>query len=193
MNHVISGLFSGNAVVCKVSEYTSWSASFYLRIVRAALVSCGHSPDLVQVITGFGDAGAALVASPNISKIIFTGSDAVGRHVMRGAAANLTPVVLELGGKDPMVICSDAELSHVVPIAMRGVFQNCGQNCIGVERLFVHSALHDSFVEEMHALVKELKQGFPLAKDGSGRDMGAMVMPAQLVLIQASSSVDERG
>ena len=68
MNHVISGLFSGNAVVCKVSEYTSWSASFYLRIVRAALVSCGHSPDLVQVVTGFGDAGAALVASPLISK-----------------------------------------------------------------------------------------------------------------------------
>jgi acyl-CoA reductase-like NAD-dependent aldehyde dehydrogenase len=107
LNHVISGLFSGNAVVSKVSEHTSWSSSYFTRIVRAALVANGHDPDVVQTITGFGDSGAALVAHPDVDKIIFTGSPAVGKLVMAGAAPYLKPVILELGGKDPMVFMED--------------------------------------------------------------------------------------
>jgi len=76
LNHIISGLFAGNAVVSKPSEYTSWSGGYFLRLVREVLVAAGHSPDLVQVVTGFADAGAALVAS-NVDKIIFTGSPGV--------------------------------------------------------------------------------------------------------------------
>ena len=73
-NHVVSGLFAGNAVVSKVSEYTSWSSRYFGAIVAAALTACGHDPDLCPIVTGFGEAGAALVACPGIDKIIFTGT-----------------------------------------------------------------------------------------------------------------------
>jgi len=129
LNHVISGLFSGNAVVSKVSEYTTWSAAYFTRIVKAALEAHGHDPDVVQTLTGLGECGAALVQSPHVDKIIFTGSPAVGRKVMSGCAPNVKPCILELGGKDPMVFCDDVKIDDVVPWAMRGCFQNCGQNC----------------------------------------------------------------
>jgi acyl-CoA reductase-like NAD-dependent aldehyde dehydrogenase len=129
LNHVISGLFSGNAVVSKVSEYTSWSAAYFTRIIKAALEVNGHDSDVVQTLTGLGECGQALVQSPYVDKIIFTGSPAVGRKVMSGCAPSLKPCVLELGGKDPMVFCDDVKLDDVVPWSMRGCFQNCGQNC----------------------------------------------------------------
>jgi acyl-CoA reductase-like NAD-dependent aldehyde dehydrogenase len=97
-------------VVCKVSEYTSWSALIFKKIIQEALRVNGHSTDLVQIITGLGDAGAALVQCSLIDKIIFTGSPAVGRKVMEGASKVLKPVVLELGGKDPMVFCEDVNI-----------------------------------------------------------------------------------
>lgn len=96
--------------MCKVSEYTSWSAIYFAEIVHAALRVNGHSPDLVQLVTGLGDTGAALVQCPLVDKIIFTGSPAVGRKVMEGASKVLKPVVLELGGKDPMVFCDDVKI-----------------------------------------------------------------------------------
>lgn len=187
MNHVISGLFSGNAVVSKVSEHTSWSASYFGRIVEAALVANGHSPDLVQTVTGFGEAGAALVSCPNVDKIIFTGSPGVGKLVMKGAAPYLKPVVLELGGKDPMVFCDDVKLSDVTSWAMRGCFQNCGQNCCGVERLFVYEKIHDEFLKEIKGRVDALRQGVPLACCGNTGDVdcGAMVMEGQIDIIQS--------
>jgi len=107
LNHVISGLFSGNAVVTKVSEHTSWSAGYFTRMAKAALTIHGHDPDVVQTITGFGEAGAALVQCQDVDKIIFTGSPAVGKKVMEGCSKTLKPCVLELGGKDPMVFCED--------------------------------------------------------------------------------------
>lgn len=97
-------------MVCKVSEYTSWSAMLFEKIIHEALRVNGHSTDLVQIITGLGDAGAALVQCSLIDKIIFTGSPAVGRKVMEGASKVLKPVVLELGGKDPMVFCEDVNI-----------------------------------------------------------------------------------
>jgi acyl-CoA reductase-like NAD-dependent aldehyde dehydrogenase len=193
MNHVISGLFSGNAVVSKVSEHTSWSsANYFSRMVHAALVANGHNPDLVQVVTGFGDAGAALVDCNDVDKIIFTGSPQVGRLVMKGCAMapSLKPVVLELGGKDPMVLCDDVKLEEVMPWAMRGCFQNCGQNCCGVERIFVYESIHDEFVDNILQKIKALRQGPPLCKASNrvngpdGMDCGSMVMDSQCDLIQ---------
>jgi len=189
MNHVISGLFSGNAVVSKVSEHTSWSsANYFARIVHAALVVNGHNPDIVQVITGFGDAGAALVDCDDVDKIIFTGSPQVGRLVMQGCAkANrLKPVILELGGKDPMVFCEDVKLEEVIPWSMRGCFQNCGQNCCGVERIFVYESIHDEFLDRILPRIKELRQGPPLCSSASGGfDCGSMVMDRQCDFIQS--------
>ena len=191
INHIISGLFSGNAVVVKVSEHTSWSADYFYRFVREALVQAKNSgvvpmasPDLVQVITGFGESGAALVSS-GVDKIIFTGSTQVGRMVMQGAAKakTLTPCVLELGGKDPFIIMEDADLNSVFKLLMRGVFQNCGQNCIGVERVYVHEKLYKNFLILATEKIKNLRQGKPFSKGTC--DLGATTMPGQLAIIES--------
>ena len=131
LNHVLSGIFAGNGVVTKCSEHTTWSSLRCHAVCRAALAACGHDPELVQLCTGGAAAGRALVACPHVDKVFFTGSPGVGRAVMAGAAPHLKPVVLELGGKDAMVFCEDVKLADVVPWAMRGCFQNCGQNCCG--------------------------------------------------------------
>ena len=184
LNHIISGLFAGNAVVSKVSEYTSWSGDFYLRSVRAALVSAGYSPDLVQIVTGLGETGAALVESPNINKVIFTGSDRIGKLVMKGAAKNLTPVVLELGGKDPFIVCDDVDLGWLKNTALRGVFQNNGQNCIGIERIFVEGKLYQPFIDMMVKSVQTLRQGVPIGNGGKV-DIAAMTNPGALENIES--------
>ncbi|KAL7548375.1 hypothetical protein ACHAWF_011668 [Thalassiosira exigua] len=183
LNHVLSGIFSGNGVVTKCSEHTSWSSVYFHSVCRAALEANGFDPELVQLCTGMAETGKALVECPHIDKIFFTGSPNVGRHVMKGAAPHLKPVVLELGGKDAMVFCDDVKLKDVIPWAMRGCFQNCGQNCCGVERLFVYESISKDFVKAMVERVGSMKQGCPL---GVGDvDCGAMVMDAQCDLIQA--------
>ena len=186
LNHVISGIFSGNAVVSKVSEHTSWSSTYFGKICRMALEVNGHDPDLVQTVTGFGESGAALVACDDVDKIIFTGSPGVGRKVMEGASKYLKPVILELGGKDPMVFCDDVKIKDVVPWALRGCFQNCGQNCCGVERLFVYESVQEEFIDAVLPRVKSLRQGIPLATCGADGDVdcGAMVMEGQIGIIQ---------
>jgi acyl-CoA reductase-like NAD-dependent aldehyde dehydrogenase len=141
------------------------------------------SPDLVQVITGFGEAGAALVSS-GVDKIIFTGSTKVGKLVMQGASKHhLTPCVLELGGKDPFIILEDADVNSVFKLLMRGVFQNCGQNCIGVERVYVHANRYDEVVEKAVEKVSQLRQGIPLSDTTC--DLGATTMPDQLKIIES--------
>lgn len=181
MNHIISGLFAGNAVVVKVSEYTSWSSDYFGDIVKNALESLGHSRDLVQIVTGYADAGEAIVRSRDVQKIIFTGSTKVGKLVMKAAADTIKPVILELGGKDPFVICDDVDIQGVMPMVMRGVFQNCGQNCCGIERIYVQEAIHDSFVQKALELVAQLRQG---VAHHENIDLGAMAMPDQLNIIQ---------
>ncbi|RNC31217.1 putative aldehyde dehydrogenase, partial [Trypanosoma cruzi] len=126
--------------------------SYYQSIVREGLKQLGQSPDIVAFVTGFAETGEALVNL--VDKLTFIGSPAVGKLVMRNAAATLTPVLLELGGKDPAVICDDADLEQVVPIIMRGTFQNCGQNCVGLERVIVHESIHDIVVKRLETAVK---------------------------------------
>ncbi|MCA9774272.1 MAG: aldehyde dehydrogenase family protein, partial [Myxococcales bacterium] len=99
---LIPALFAGNGVVVKVSEWTSWSAAPLVRYIHRALFERGHSPELVQIVTGYGETGAALVRS-GAEKIFFTGSPQNGRRVMEAASEGPVPVVLELGGKDPMI------------------------------------------------------------------------------------------
>lgn len=187
MNHIISGIFAGNGVVGKVSEYTSWSAvTYYGRIVQEALRVNGHNPDLLGTITGFGDAGSALVTSPFVDKIIFTGSPAIGKKVMETASKTLTPVILELGGKDAFVVMEDTKLADVLPWVMRGCFQNCGQNCVGSERILVYESIYEQFLQQVVPRVEKLRQGAPLATCGADGDIdcASLVMPAQLDHIQ---------
>jgi acyl-CoA reductase-like NAD-dependent aldehyde dehydrogenase len=176
----VPALFAGNAVVAKVSEHTSWSADPLLEVFRRVLTARGHSPDLVQVVTGHGDTGAALVAS-RVDKVFFTGSPENGAKVMAKASETLTPVVLELGGKDPMIVCDDADLDHAVEQAMLGVFTACGQMCVGAERIYVFDQVYDAFVESVVARVRRLRQGVPLG--GEQVDVGAMTMPRQLDIL----------
>ena len=103
-----------------------------------------------QFVHGYGATGAALVSS-GVEKVVFVGSPAVGKLVMRSAAATLTPVVLELGGKDPMYIAADANMAHAVESAVEGATWNAGQSCCAVERAYVHRAIYDEFVERAAA------------------------------------------
>jgi len=177
----VPALFAGNGVVAKVSEHTSWSADPYLAILREALTAHGHSPELVQVVTGYGATGSALVTS-GADKIFFTGSPQNGRKVMEAASQGPTDVVLELGGKDPMIVCDDADLNHAVEQAMLGVFTACGQMCVGVERIYVFDSVYDEFVRRVSAGAAKLRQGAPLGDRTV--DCGAMTMPRQLDIIE---------
>ncbi|MBZ5716001.1 aldehyde dehydrogenase family protein [Nannocystis pusilla] len=176
----IPALFAGNAVVVKVSELATWSSLRYVEIFAEVLRKRGHSPDLVQIVTGYGETGSALVTS-GVDKIFFTGSPQNGRKVMAAAAETLTPVVLELGGKDPMIVCDDADLEQAVSTATFGVFNACGQMCVGAERLYVFAGIYDAFVREVVARAKALRQGPPLQGEV---DLGAMTMPRQVQIIQ---------
>jgi len=181
---VIPALFAGNAVVVKVSEWTSWSAADFQAIFDDALRKEGFSSDLVQILTGGGETGAALCNS-GVEKIFFTGSPENGKKVMAQSSATLTPVVLELGGKDPMIICDDADLGQAVGTAMLGVFTACGQMCVGAERLYVFDAIYDKFLARVVEEVGRLRQGPPTEDEGGRFDVGAMTMPRQLDILTA--------
>jgi len=182
-NPISAALFSGNAIVIKVSEYASWSIGYYKRIVDACCEAVGAPKDLVQFVVGYGETGDALVRS-GADKIIFVGSPNVGRIVARAAADNWTPVVLELGGKDPFVVCDDADVDGIVQTACRGVWQNMGQNCAGPERFFVYEKVFDKFCNSVADVVKRMKTG-PSLGDPSV-DCGAVCMgPNQLKAYQA--------
>ena len=114
-----------------------------------------------ECCAGRGPTGQALVQS-GVDKLVFIGSTNIGRMVMRAAAETLTEVTLELGGKDPFIICGDAHVEAVVPIALRAAFQSCGQNCVAAERFIVHEAVYEEFCERVAAAAAELRQGPPL-------------------------------
>ncbi|KAJ2078139.1 Meiotic Sister-Chromatid recombination aldehyde dehydrogenase [Coemansia sp. RSA 988] len=174
---IISALFSGNAIVVKASEHVAWSMSYWEQMVRRALNVCGHDPELVQFVTGFADIGTALTSSPLIDHITFIGSPEVGKLVMRSASENLTPVTLELGGKDCAIVFADADLNQCVPVLMRSVIQNASQNCIGIERILVQEQIYDNVVEEMSRRMKAVRVGSILDDGPNKVDCGAMVLP----------------
>ncbi|KAM0965868.1 hypothetical protein TB2_021383 [Malus domestica] len=170
-NPMLAAVFSGNSIVIKVSEHASWSGCFYLRIIQSALAAVGAPENLVDVVTGFAETGEALVSS--VDKIIFVGSPGVGKMIMKSAAENLTPVTLELGGKDAFIVCEDVDVEHVSQIAVRAVLQSSGQNCAGAERFYVHEKIYSSFVSQVSKIVKSVSAGPPL----TGRyDMGAICL-----------------
>lgn len=184
LNPLSAALFAGNGLVLKVSEHAAWSgAGFVKKIVDAALAAIGAPKDLVKIIAGYGDAGAALV-SGGVDHLIFVGSTGVGRAVAAGAAPTLTPVTLELGGKDAFVVLADADLDAALAAGLRGAFQSCGQNCAGAERFIVHASVADEFAERAGAAARAMRQGNPLA-EGGAIDSGSMCMPAAVAAVAA--------
>ncbi|KAI9501549.1 Aldehyde/histidinol dehydrogenase [Coemansia spiralis] len=174
---VISALFSGNAIIVKASEHVAWSMPYWEQMVKRALNVCGHDPDLVHFVTGFADIGVAITSSPLIDHITFIGSPEVGKLVMKSASANLTPVTLELGGKDCAIVFADADMNQCVPVLMRSVIQNASQNCIGIERILVQEQIYDKFVDEMTRRIKAVRVGSILDDEPNTVDCGAMVLP----------------
>ncbi|MBI3556898.1 MAG: aldehyde dehydrogenase family protein, partial [Deltaproteobacteria bacterium] len=114
--------------------------------------------DLLQILVGDPLRGAALVKS-GVDKVFFTGSVGTGKKVMASAADNLTPIVLELGGKDPMIVLSDANLDHASSAALWGAYSNSGQACASVERIIIHESIHDKFVDLLRNKISALRHG----------------------------------
>jgi acyl-CoA reductase-like NAD-dependent aldehyde dehydrogenase len=182
---VISALFSGNAIVVKPSEQTAWSSFHFLEIIRGALSACGHCPDLVQSVVCWPDTADHLTSHPGLSHITFIGSRPVAYKVCASAAKSLTPVTVELGGKDPAIILDDSttirKLEQVASILMRGVFQSAGQNCIGIERVVALPGVYDKLIEIVAPKIKAMRVGHSLTDEGKTSptpDMGAMISSA---------------
>lgn len=173
----IAALVAGNAVVLKPSELTPLIALELASLLYAA----GVPKDVFQVVVGEGAAGAALLRSP-IDKLVFTGSVATGKRIAAEAAERLLPVVLELGGKDPMLVLDDADVDVASSAAVWGAFVNAGQACLSVERCYVHRSLHESFATACADKAKQLRVGNGME---SNSDIGPMIHERQLRIVEA--------
>ena len=176
LGEAVMALMAGNTVVIKPSELTP-----LVGLKIGEIFARAGAPDgLVQVVTGDGRTGAALVeAAPD--KIMFTGSVATGKKIAEAAAKNLTSVVLELGGKDPMIVFEDANLELAAGAAVWGAFCNSGQSCSSVERLYVHEKVADVLTRKIVEKTKALKQGIGDAEDIS---IGAMSSERQTAIVE---------
>ncbi len=181
MNPLIPALMAGNGFVVKPSEWVAWSARRFVQLVRDALAAEGQSPELVQVVQGYGETGQALIEG-GIDSLVFIGSVNNGQAVLEAAARSITPVVLELGGKDPFIVCEDADLEQAAHAAMTGCFFSSGQNCVASERLLVFDRVYDRFERLVGELTEGMRQGEPLGERTI--DVGAMVTPMQLELVE---------
>lgn len=156
-NKLPAALAAGNCVVIKPSEHASVTTLKFVKLVEEA----GFPPGVVNVVTGDGSVGQALVADKRVAKISFTGSGAVGRKIAAQAGQMLTPVILELGGKSPNIIFEDANLKNATAGALAGIFGATGQTCIAGSRLLVQRGVYDVVVEELVRRAGMIRLGDP--------------------------------
>jgi acyl-CoA reductase-like NAD-dependent aldehyde dehydrogenase len=172
----IPALAAGNAVVLKPSEVTPLTSLLLADAIR----ECGLPENAIQVAIGAADTATALIDA--VDFVMFTGSTATGRKVMSRAAETLTPVALELGGKDPMIVLADADIERAANAATYYSMQNGGQTCVSVERVYVEAPIYDRFVDAVTEKVKALRQGPP---DGPASvDVGAVTFAPQLDIVR---------
>ncbi|WP_333619565.1 aldehyde dehydrogenase family protein [Dietzia sp.] len=178
MGSVAFALAAGNSVVFKPSEWTPRTGQ--------ALIASFHRAtgefDIAQCITGGGDVGAALCRS-GVDKIGFTGSTATGKRILAACAENLTPALLECGGKDALVVDADADVAAAADAAVWGAMSNAGQTCLAVERVYIHEAVAEEFTEH----VLEAARALRAADDGSTQ-IGRMTMPRQVEIVRSHIS-----
>jgi acyl-CoA reductase-like NAD-dependent aldehyde dehydrogenase len=172
----MAALIAGNAVILKPSELTPLIALQLQSLLR----NSGVPDDVIQVLPGEGATGSALVQS-EIDKLVFTGSVATGRRIAQMAAERLLPVVLELGGKDPMLVLEDADVDVASSAAVWGAFVNCGQTCLSVERCYVHASLYPSFVEACAEKTRKLRVGNGM---DASTDVGPMIHERQVRIVE---------
>jgi acyl-CoA reductase-like NAD-dependent aldehyde dehydrogenase len=171
---LVTALAAGNTVILKPSEITPTIGE----LVHFLCKESGLPEDVVQVVQGGGEVGRRLIkAGPD--KIFFTGSVETGKKVMRAASEELIPLALELGGKDPMIVFSDAHFDRAVQGALYGAFSNAGQTCISVERCYVQESIYQRFVEALSREVQKLRVG-----SGIESDFGPIISPHQIPVIE---------
>lgn len=154
---IVPALATGNVVILKPAQETPLSAL----MVEQACKAVGIPEGVVQVVTGGGALGAALVAHPSTDLICFTGFHETGKAIARSAADNLTPTIQELGGKSPQIVFEDADLAEAMEAVLVGVFSGTGQMCFAGSRLLIQDSVADAFIEELTTRVKGLRVGDP--------------------------------
>ena len=174
---IAAALVAGNTVVLKPAPATTLVGLKIGELCRDA----GLPPGVLNVLALDDALAPALVEDPRLGKIVFTGSVATGRKVMTGAAKNLTPVVLELGGKDPAIVCRDAHLDQAAHGIVWGAFLNAGQTCASVERVYVEAPVAEAFIAKVVAETSALRLGDP--REGE-TDVGPMTLERQRVIVE---------
>ncbi len=169
---VFPALICGNTAVLKAAEDTPATAWYFGKLAREA----GLPPGVLNIIQGLGeDAGAPLVAHPDVAVVSFTGSTEVGRQIAETAGRRLAKVSLELGGKNPLVVCDDADLEHAAKWVLLSAFSNAGQRCAAGSRIIIFDAVYEQFREMLIAQTQKLKVG-PTDRD----DLGPVINETQL-------------
>jgi alpha-ketoglutaric semialdehyde dehydrogenase len=183
---IFPALICGNAVVLKAAEDTPATAWIVGRIAKEV----GLPPGVLNIIQGYGEeAGAPLVANPAVDVISFTGSTEVGRQIAEVAARRLAKVSLELGGKNPLVVCDDADLENAVNWVLLSAFSNAGQRCASGSRIIIFDSIYDKFRDMLLAGTKQLKVG-----PGDDDDFGPVINEVQLTnMLSAVEQARERG
>src|SRR4051812_13062453 len=174
MGSIAYALAAGNAVVFKPSEYTPAVG----KCLVDSFAEVVPEQPVLQLITGFGDTGAALCRA-GVDKLAFTGSARTGRKVMAACAETLTPVLMECGGKDAMIVADDADVDAAATAALWGGMSNAGQTCIGIERVYATEKVYDAFVAEVTEKVRALRPG---SDDEAA--YGPMTMASQAEVVQ---------
>jgi acyl-CoA reductase-like NAD-dependent aldehyde dehydrogenase len=176
-NVIVPALLTGNVVLYKPSELTALTGLNITRLLHAA----GVPKDVMQCLVGAGDVGAALL-NQKIDGLFFTGSHTTGQRIAVALAPRLVKLQLELGGKDPTYVRSDADVNAAAESLADGAMHNTGQSCCSVERIYVHESIHDAFVQHFLATVASFKLGDPMAADTY---IGAIARAPQLAVLQA--------
>ncbi len=176
-SEVIMGLLAGNCVILKTAQETPAIG----RILKEVIESAELPPGVFSYVECDGPTTSKLFLENGIDKLFFTGSVGVGKLLMEKAAQNLTPLNLELGGNDAMIVCQDANLERASSVAIWAGFQNAGQSCGGVERIYVHEAVHDRFVELLSQKTRKLRIGID---KNFKTDIGAMTTGRQVKTVE---------
>ncbi|MET0724833.1 MAG: aldehyde dehydrogenase family protein [Leifsonia sp.] len=179
---IAPALAAGNTVVLKPAETTPLTALLFAEIVQQADLP----PGVVNIITGAGDTGAALVAHPDVDKVAFTGSTAVGRAIAKQVAGTNKKLTLELGGKAANIVFDDAPIDQAIEGIVNGIFFNQGHVCCAGSRLLVQESIHDEVVDRLKDRLSTLRLGDPLDKN---TDIGAINSAEQLARIRELSDI----
>lgn len=175
MGSIAYALAAGNTVVFKPSEYSPTVGKFIVDTFSEVV----HGRSALELVTGYGETGAALVKA-GVNKVAFTGSTATGKKIMAACAETLTPIVVEAGGKDSMIVDHDADLAEAADAALWCAMSNAGQTCIGTERVYVHEKAFDGFMNELLTKARQIRPGFD-----DGAEYGPATMPSQLKIIKS--------